>query len=106
MRVLIEDSWLLASSILIGIGLLASSPLVIILGMLVLGASTAGRLWARVSLEEVYFTRALSERRLFVGETAELRLTLENRKGRGLDGQSRYPIAQQIPPIFGRCAET
>ncbi len=81
MRVLIEDSWLLASSILIGIGLLASSPLVIILGMLVLGASTAGRLWARVSLEEVYFTRALSERRLFVGETAELRLTLENRKG-------------------------
>lgn len=81
MRVLIEDSWLLASSILIGIGLLASSPVVIILGMLVLGASTAGRLWARVSLENVYFTRVLSESRLFVGETAELRLTLENRKG-------------------------
>jgi uncharacterized protein (DUF58 family) len=80
-RLLIEDSWLLASSILIGIGLLASSPVVIILGMLVLGSSTAGRLWARVSLEEVYFTRTLSERRLFVGETAELRLTLENRKG-------------------------
>ena len=81
MRVLIEDSWLLASSVLIGIGLLASSPVVIILGMLVLGASTAGRLWARVSLEEVHFTRELSDRRLFVGETAELRLTLENRKG-------------------------
>jgi len=81
MRLLFEDSWLLGSSVLIGIGLLASSPVVIILGMLVLGASTAGRFWARISLKEVRFSRTLSARRLFVGETAELRLTLENRKG-------------------------
>lgn len=80
MRLLIEDSWLLASALLVGVGLLASSWVVIILGMLVLGASMAGRVWVRVSLEEVHLSRRLSERRLFVGESAQLTLTLENRK--------------------------
>ncbi len=103
MRVLIEDSWLLGSSVLIGIGLLASSPVVIILGMLVLGASTAGRLWARISLEEVRFSRTLSERRLFVGETAELRLVLENRKGVPVPWiEVREQLPRNLPVISDR----
>ena len=81
MRTLVEDSWLLGSSLLIGVGLLANSPVVIILGMLVLGSSTAGRLWARISLEDVHYSREISEHRLFVGEKAVLTLKLENRKG-------------------------
>lgn len=81
MRTLVDDSWLLGSSILIGVGLLASSPVVIILGMLVLGSSTAGRLWARISLDDVHYTREISEHRLFVGETAVLTIRLANRKG-------------------------
>jgi len=102
-RLLIEDSWLLAPSVLIGIGLLSSSPVVIILGMLVLGSSTAGRLWARVSLQEVYFTRSLSERRLFVGETAELLLTLENRKGLPVPWiELREQLPRDLPVVGAR----
>ncbi|MDA0352231.1 MAG: DUF58 domain-containing protein [Chloroflexi bacterium] len=80
MRTLVDDSWLLGSSILIGVGLLTSSPVVIILGMLVLGSSTAGRLWARISLEDVHYEREISEHRLFVGEKAVLTIRLANRK--------------------------
>ena len=101
MRTLVDDSWLLGSSLLIGIGLLASSPVVIILGMLVLGSSTAGRLWARVSLEEVTYSRTISERRLFVGETAQLTLTLQNRKGIPVPW---VEVREQLPrdlPVLG-----
>jgi len=102
-RLLMEDSWLLGSSVLIGIGLLASSPVVIILGMLVLGASTAGRLWARVSLEEVHLSSSLSERRLFVGETAELRLTLENRKALPVPWiEVREQLPRSLPVVGAR----
>lgn len=80
MRTLIEDAWLLGASLLIGIGLLASSPVVIVLGMLVLLSSAGGRIWARISLEEVYYTREMSATRLFVGEEAVLTLALANRK--------------------------
>lgn len=80
MRTLVDDSWLLGSSVLIGIGLIASSPVVIILGMLVLCSSTAGRLWARISLDDVYYEREISEHRLFVGETVTLTLKLANKK--------------------------
>jgi uncharacterized protein (DUF58 family) len=38
------------------------------------------RLWARVSLEDVHYERLLRERRVFMGETVDLRLRLANRK--------------------------
>ena len=80
MRTLVEDAWLLGASLLIGVGLLASSPVVIVLGMLVLLSSAAGRIWAKISLDEVYYTREMSATRLFVGEETILTLALANRK--------------------------
>lgn len=103
MRTLVEDSWLLGSSVLIGIGLLASSPVVIILGMLVLGSSTAGRIWARISLDDVYYSREISEQRLFVGERAVLTLTLENRKSFPVPWlEVREQLPRDLPVTEGR----
>tara|TARA_Y100000588_G_scaffold350251_2_gene401274 strand:+ start:1748 stop:3040 length:1293 start_codon:yes stop_codon:yes gene_type:complete len=80
MRTLIEDAWLLGASLLIGIGLLASSSVVIVLGTLVFLSSAAGRIWAKISLDEVYYTRDMSLTRMFVGEETVLTLALANRK--------------------------
>jgi len=103
MRTLVEDSWLLGSSLLIGVGLLANSPVVIILGMLVLGSSTAGRLWARISLEDVHYSREISEHRLFVGEKAVLTLKLENRKGFPVPWiEVREQFPRDLPVVSGK----
>ena len=103
MRTLVDDSWLLGSSILIGVGLIASSPVVIILGMLVLGSSTAGRLWARISLEDVYYSREISEHRLFVGEQTVLTLKLANRKGFPVPWiEVREQLPRDLPVVSGR----
>jgi len=103
MRTLVDDSWVLGSSVLIGIGLLSSSPVVIILGMLVLGSSTAGRLWARISLDDVYYEREISEHRLFVGETATLTLKLSNRKSFPVPWiEVREQLPRNLPVIRGR----
>lgn len=80
MRTVIRDSWLFVSSVLIAIGLLSGSIVIVSLGVLVLGTGGAARLWSRLSLEEVVLTRELSEHRVYVGETVDVKLTLENRK--------------------------
>ncbi|MBM3140844.1 MAG: DUF58 domain-containing protein [Chloroflexi bacterium] len=80
MRVLITESWLFASSVLISIGLVSGSVVVVAIGMLILGTGGAARLWSRLSLEEVRVRRAVSEHRLYVGETVDVTLTVENGK--------------------------
>lgn len=80
MRVIVTESWLLVSGLLIFAGLLASSTTLVALGILILGTGGAARLWARLSLEEVVYSRTLSARRVFVGEQIELELVIENRK--------------------------
>src|SRR5690606_7129733 len=80
MRALITETWLLASSLLIAFGLVGGSVVVVALGVLVLGTGGSARLWSRLSLEEVYYDRKLSEHRLFAGETVDVTLTLHNRK--------------------------
>ena len=103
MRTLVDDSWLLGSSLLIGIGLLASSPVVIILGMLVLGSSSAGRIWARISLDEVHYTREISETRLFVGEQAVLTMKLANRKAFPVPWiEVREQLPSDLPVVDGK----
>ncbi|MEX2228317.1 MAG: DUF58 domain-containing protein [Dehalococcoidia bacterium] len=80
MRTVIRDSWLFVSSVLISIGLLTGSIVIVSLGVLVLGTGGAARLWSRLALAEVVLTREVSEHRVYVGETVEVKLTLENRK--------------------------
>ena len=80
MRAILGDLWVTVSALLVYIGLVSNSTILLALGVLVFGAGGLSRLWARVSLEEVFYRRELSETRAFVGETIELDVHLANRK--------------------------
>ena len=80
MRSLVADAWILASVLLAGIGFSAGSVPLIVIGALIFCTGGVARLWSRVSLEQVVYRRTLSEHRVFVGETVEATLILENRK--------------------------
>ena len=80
MRSVFGDSWISVSVALIVVGLIAQSVPVIGIGVLVLGTGGAARLWARVSLEGVRYTRTLSDRRVFLGEPVGVRLSVVNDK--------------------------
>ena len=80
MRSVFRDSWVSATIVLLLVGLAAQSVPLIGLGVLVFGTGGMARLWARVSLEDVRYQRLLSERRVFMGESVEIRLRLMNAK--------------------------
>lgn len=80
MRSLIADAWVLASMLLAGIGFAAGSVPLVVIGALIFCSGGVARLWSRISLEQVVYRRTLSEHRVFVGETVEATLILENRK--------------------------
>ncbi len=80
MRAVITEAWVLVAGLLIFFGLAASSVALLALGALILGTGGIARLWSRLSLEDVVYSRTLSEHRLFVGESVDIRLTIENRK--------------------------
>ncbi len=80
MRSVFRDSWVSATIVLLLVGLAAQSVPLIGLGVLVFGTGGMARLWARVSLEQVGYERLLRERRVFMGESVEVRLRLANRK--------------------------
>ena len=80
MRSLLTEAWIGGCIALVFAGMLIGSAPLVGLGALVLGAGGAARLWARLALEEVEYSRELSERRAFAGEQVGLRLRLANRK--------------------------
>lgn len=80
MRTLMTGSWLLGSLLLAGAGFAAESVTLISIAALVFGTGGAARLWTRLSLERVTFTRRLSEHRAFVGESVDVQLAVENGK--------------------------
>lgn len=80
MRGLISESWLFASGVIIGIGMLAQSNVTIALGALLFATGGFARLWSRLALVEVGYDRVLSMRRAFVGETVDVTTRLSNAK--------------------------
>jgi uncharacterized protein (DUF58 family) len=80
MRSVFRDSWISVTIILVLVGLAAQSVPLIGLGVLVFGTGGMARLWARVSLEDIRYQRVLRERRVFMGETIDLRLRIANEK--------------------------
>ena len=80
MRSLLGESWITASVMLLLVGLTANSVPIAGLGVLVLGTGGLARLWVRLSLERVRYTRSLQESRAFVGESVTVRLRLANEK--------------------------
>ena len=67
MRTLINESWLFVSLTLAGIGFASGSLALIVIGAMLFGTGGIARLWSRLSLEQVFYRRTLSERRVFVG---------------------------------------
>ncbi len=80
MRSLVSDAWLFASGFLALVGFASGSVALVVIAAMIFCTGGAARLWARVSLEEVVYRRTLSERRVFVGETVQTTLILDNRK--------------------------
>ena len=80
MRGLVSESWLVGSGFIVGVGMLAESTVMIALGVLLFSTGAFARLWSRLSLAAVTYTRDLSMRRAFVGETVDVRTRLTNAK--------------------------
>lgn len=62
------------------LGLILSSAFLTAGGLVLFGVTGVTWLWNEFSLFGVHYTRSLSERRAFLGETVELTLTVANRK--------------------------
>ena len=80
MRSLFGESWISASVVLLLLGLTSGSVPLAGLGLLVFGTGGLARLWVRLSLERVRYTRVLPESRAFVGETVRVLLRIANEK--------------------------
>ena len=89
-----HELWMLIFVVLTLIGIFTGEGLLIgfsVMGLLVVGTA---RLWNKVSLEDVTYEREFSQRRVFIGETATLSITLTNRKPLPL---GRVRIEDELP---------
>jgi uncharacterized protein (DUF58 family) len=80
MRAIIAETWILAALVLAWLGFASGSTTLVLIAAMVFGAGGISRLWSRVSLERVTYTRRLSDRRVFVGEEVQLEITVDNAK--------------------------
>ncbi len=75
-----HDVWTIFFVVIIVAGVLMSQGLVIAFGVMGLAAGLISLAWNRLSLEEVYYTRELPQRRVFIGEEIAMRVALTNKK--------------------------
>ena len=75
-----HDLWILLFIILIIIGVFTGHGLVIGFGSMGLLVAGISWMWNRLALEEVFYERRLSQRRVFIGEEVKLSISLTNRK--------------------------
>ncbi len=80
MRAIIAETWLLAALVLGWLGFASGSAALVLIGAMIFGAGGLSRLWSRLSLDRVSYSRTLSERRVFVGEEVHLELRVDNAK--------------------------
>ncbi|MCA9849916.1 MAG: hypothetical protein KC461_04630, partial [Dehalococcoidia bacterium] len=80
MRAIISEAWIIAAVVLGWLGFATGSTALILIAAMVFGAGGLARLWARLSLDRVTYTRRLSERRVFVGEAVDLEIEVTNDK--------------------------
>ena len=76
----IQDLFVLLLVIVVIVGAVTHQPIVAALGALALVVTVTGRLWSRLSLEEVSHRREISQDHVFAGDEIQLTVTLENRK--------------------------
>ncbi len=75
-----SDLWAIAAAILIAAGLLASLPLLIVVGVLVLLVWTTGKYWPRFAFRRLTYSRRLERRRAFIGDVLDYHITVDNDK--------------------------
>lgn len=76
----LRESWVIASLLLVLIGVAADEVIVALVGAAIFVAGWLARLWGRWSLRLVETSQELSQTHAFVGEAIEWRVRIENRK--------------------------
>ena len=89
-----HDIWIILFVLLIIIGVFAGQWLVIGLGAMGLVVAGISWVWNKLSLEEVAYTRKISQSRVFIGEDTTLAITVTNRKPLPL---GRLEITDEVP---------
>ncbi|HKS92742.1 MAG TPA: DUF58 domain-containing protein, partial [Tepidiformaceae bacterium] len=93
-----RNAWVPVGALLVFIGLVASKPLVVAVGLVIVVLGAIGQLWSRHLFDRVTVVRRLGERRAFAGEHVSLGFSLENRKLLPLPWyELRLGIAEALP---------
>jgi uncharacterized protein (DUF58 family) len=74
------ELWIILLVAVLIVGIVSGQPWIIAITMMTGVIAIGARVWARLALEDVYFTRTVGRRYLFPGETTELTLMVENKK--------------------------
>ncbi len=75
-----SDIFVILLVIVVIVGAALGKPLIAAIGSLAFVVAIAARIWSRLSLEEVKYSRALSADHLFQGDETTLTLSVENNK--------------------------
>ncbi len=97
---MLNDSWLIASAILLFVGLVASQGILLIVGSLVLIVWVLAKFWDRFAFKKVKHSREIARGRAFVGDSVEYSVTLANDKLVPLiwvDIQDTFPRQLDLP---------
>jgi uncharacterized protein (DUF58 family) len=95
----LRDLWLGASLLLIFVGLASGQGTLAVMGVLLLLAGGAARIWQRLALERVTYQRIFPETRAFVGEHLPFSVRLTNRKPLPLPWlEVREQFPEDAPP--------
>ena len=96
---MLNELWLLASVILLFIGLVASQGLLLVVGALSVIVALVAKYWHRVAFKRVSHSRSLSNQRAFIGDSIEYTITLSNEKPLPLmwvDIQDTFPNGLEL----------
>ena len=77
---MLNDFWILLSSIMIFIGLVASEGLMLVVGSLVIVVAIAARIWNHHAFRSVSYSRSINRKRAFIGDTVDYTVSLDNDK--------------------------
>ena len=102
---MISDLWVIAATIAIAAGLLASQALLIVVGVLVLLIWITGKHWPRYAFRRLTYSRRLERRRAFIGDVLDYHITVNNDKLLPmiwLDISDTFPLGLQTGGTYRR----